>query len=136
MSKQTITIKLSNNNGDEIEYELPAKNVVCDRCEGHGTHLNPSIGNHAYSSEEFYESFPDEEDREQYFARGGIYDVRCESCKGNNVVLIVDAEACESNTRLAPIYSAWEKQEIEAEREMADWRAEMRMESMMLGEEY
>jgi DnaJ-class molecular chaperone len=135
MSTQTITVTLCDDNGDEQEHILPAKNEVCSRCEGYGTHLNPSIGSHAYTAEEFYDSF-DEEGREEYFRRGGIYDVTCECCKGKNVVLLVDEDACKSNPTLKPIFEAWEKQEIRARREMDDWRAEQRHEAMMLGEEY
>ena len=79
---------------EEEEHELPAKHVVCSRCEGYGTHLHPAIGQHAYSQEEFAESFPDDEDREAYFARGGKYDVACEECKGARVVVEIDESAC------------------------------------------
>ena len=75
--------------GEEITHSFPAVNEVCDRCEGFGTHLNPSIGNHAYSREEFEESF-DEEEQEEYFRHGGRYDVQCEVCNGNKVILVVD----------------------------------------------
>lgn len=42
-----------NEDGDEVTAKVPHVNEVCDRCEGHGTHLTPSIGMHAYSAEEF-----------------------------------------------------------------------------------
>lgn len=132
---QTITVTVYGDNGEEHEHELPAKNEVCSRCEGYGTHLNPSIGSHAYTAEEFYESF-DEEGRDEYFRRGGIYDVTCEVCKGKNVVLLVDEEACKSHSVLKPIFEAWEKQEIQRQRDEDEWRQEMRHEAMMLGEEY
>jgi hypothetical protein len=90
VSKGTITITLENEEGEEISHTLPAVNEVCDRCEGFGTHLNPNIGQHAYSPEEFNEAFDDEESREAYFTRGGMYDVQCEECHGNKVILIVD----------------------------------------------
>lgn len=130
---QKITITLYGDDGEEHEHELPAKNEVCSRCEGYGTHLNPSIGEHAYTPEEFYESF-DEEGREEYFRRGGIYDVTCECCKGRNVVLMVDEEACKDNANLKPIYEAWLKQEEQRLHDEAEWRAEQRWESGMLGE--
>lgn len=88
----TKTVTYENDDGEEIKIDLPAKNEVCDRCEGFGTHLTPSIGEHAYSREEFEEAFSDEENRAQYFQRGGIYDVTCEGCRGNKVVLVVDEE--------------------------------------------
>jgi hypothetical protein len=89
-----ITIKLIEDDS-EIEYKLPSKMKVCSRCEGYGSHLTPSIGQHAYSREEFEESFYDPEDQEQYFKRGGIYDVPCEVCHGNNVISIPNEDACD-----------------------------------------
>lgn len=80
---------------EEVTVPLPHKNEVCPRCEGVGTHLTPSIGNHAYSREEFDEAFePGSEEREAYFSRGGRYDVTCEKCGGKNVILVVDEAAC------------------------------------------
>lgn len=88
----TLTMKWTYDiDGDEVEVDLPAKYEVCGTCEGNGTHLNPSIGQHAYSSEEFYESF-DEEEQEQYFKRGGMYDVQCEECNGKRVIAVPDFE--------------------------------------------
>lgn len=75
--------------GEEVSHIFPSTNEVCHRCEGYGTHLNPSIGQHAYTMEEFNESF-DDEGKEEYFKRGGIYDVTCEVCKGNKVLPTVD----------------------------------------------
>jgi hypothetical protein len=92
--KQTIEIKSSDDRGNEITHTLPARFVVCSRCEGHGTHLTPSIGEHAYTAEEFAEAFSDEEQRVEYFKRGGIYDETCHDCKGVRVVLEVDRDAC------------------------------------------
>lgn len=70
----------------EVEHTVPGKFAVCDDCEGHGTVLNEAIRNHCYSAEEFYREF-DEEEREEYFKRGGRYDVQCPTCKGKNVVI-------------------------------------------------
>lgn len=75
------------------EVELPCSFSVCPRCDGHGSILTPSIGEHAYSSEEFNETFHDDEDREAYFTRGGKYDVTCPVCSGKNVVPTPDREA-------------------------------------------
>jgi hypothetical protein len=46
---------------------------------------------HAYSAEEFFDEF-DEEEREEYFRPGGRYDVQCETCGGKNVILVVDED--------------------------------------------
>jgi len=92
-------MKLNDNLREYLEMEgvdlnkIKTCKEVCPRCEGHGTHLTPSIGNHAYTMEEFNETFWEEEDRAEYFKRGGIYDVICEECKGANVVDVMDEDA-------------------------------------------
>lgn len=75
--------------GDEIEVALPAKNVVCSRCDGEGKHVNPAVDGNGISQEEFDQD-PDFE--EAY--RSGRYDVQCLECKGNKVVKEVDHVAC------------------------------------------
>jgi len=77
-------------NGESIMETLPAKFIVCPECEGHGVVLNPSMAGHCYTQEDFNEAFDDEDDRAEYFKRGGKYDVQCPHCKGKNVVLVVD----------------------------------------------
>lgn len=106
---------------EEVIHQFPAKNEVCSRCEGYGTHLNPNIGEHAYSVEEFNESFPDYEDKEEYFRRGGIYDVACHDCKGNKIVLVVDED--QLNKEQKDLYTQYQKHE----EQVARWNAEERM---------
>jgi hypothetical protein len=110
----TKTFAIFDEDGDELEIALPVKLEVCSRCEGHGTHLTPSIGEHAYTQEEFYDSF-DEEGREEYFRRGGMYDVTCHDCKGKNVVPVVDEEACKRDPKLKADYALlrahWEEED-------------------------
>jgi len=121
MSKQNeIVLKLYDEEGDEVEHTFPSKNEVCPTCEGFGTHLNPSIGNHAYTMEEFNESF-DEEGKEEYFRRGGIYDVTCEECKGNKVIQVVDEDHLSDEQK--KLYAEWEEQE---EERISDERADAR----------
>lgn len=86
-----IQFTIENEDGEESVVDLPTKFTVCPRCEGHGTHLHPDIGGHAYTSEEFNESF-DYEEREEYFRHGGRYDVACEECNGLRVVSVVNEE--------------------------------------------
>lgn len=83
--------------GTEEELELPAKHAVCRKCEGHGTHLRDGMREHAYTREEFEEAFHDEEDRAEYFKRGGIYDVQCTECSGLRVVVAVDRARAKSD---------------------------------------
>ncbi len=112
---------------DEEEHDLPAKFDVCSNCKGHGSHLNESMRNHAYSADEMAEF--EEEEREEYSKRGGIYDVTCETCEGKRVEKVVDEDKCDP--ALLKLY-----QETEAQR--SQWRAEeaqeQRMEARMLGE--
>jgi len=65
--------------GDDIA--LPAKFEVCTRCEGAGSHVNPSIDGHGISAEQMAE---DPEFAEDYFA--GVYDITCSVCGGERVV--------------------------------------------------
>lgn len=120
MSRQgEIELTWYNEDGDEVTHSFPCKNEVCHRCEGYGTHLNPSIGNHAYSQEEFYESF-DEEEAEEYFKRGGRYDVTCEECKGNKVIEVVDESKLSDEQK--KLYAEYEESEEESARQDAEDR--------------
>jgi hypothetical protein len=115
-----IVLKWYDEEGEEVEHTFPAKNEVCHRCEGYGTHLTPSIGNHAYSMEEFNESFDDEEDRAAYFQRGGKYDVQCEECHGNKVLPVVDEARLSDEQK--KLYAEWEESEEERARSDAEDR--------------
>lgn len=74
--------------GNYFEVMLPAKRIVCPRCDGTGTHVNPNIDGHGISPDEFNQ---DPDFKEAYFR--GDYDVTCEECHGRNVVEVVDWEA-------------------------------------------
>ena len=95
-------------NGERIVESLPAKFIVCPECEGHGTVLNPSMKEHCYTPEEFDETFSLDE-QEEYFKRGGRYDVQCPNCKGKNVVLVVDEDACQegANKVILDAHEKW-----------------------------
>lgn len=75
-------------------------------------------GNYAYSQEEFNESF-DEDERSEYFTRGGMYDITCLDCKGKNVVLVIDEDACVSEEQKAILvaYLAYEGRKAQDEAE-------------------
>lgn len=103
-----IKFTVEDDDGNEVEHTLPSKFEVCSRCEGHGTHLHPDIGGHAYTPEEFAESF-DDEGREEYFRHGGIYDVTCKRCGGRRVVPEVDEEACRSAEQKAALELYWKR---------------------------
>lgn len=104
---------------------LPALRMVCPRCEGDGYILSE----HAYSQEEFNEAFHDEEERAQYFKRGGIYDISCPECGGRNVVDSIDWEWLVVQTKKSKVALL---ARIEADRDATmQYEAECRMERLM-----
>jgi len=126
--RDKIEFTVEDDQGEEVTHELPAVMEVCGRCDGHGTHLNPNIGQHAYTPEEFRESFDDEEAAE-YFKRGGIYDVTCEECGGRNVVPVVDRDNADKT--ILALYDKKMKDDAEYE---AMARSEARMLNAMGGD--
>jgi hypothetical protein len=126
MATTTITFTHETSGGLEITHTLPARFEVCGRCEGHGSHLTPSIGEHAYTREEFDETFHDPDDRAEYFRRGGIYDVECTECHGRRVVPVVhEAEATRTRRgrRVLAIFEALQERHA---RMLAEERREAR----------
>ncbi len=92
-----------------VTVALPAKRIVCDRCNGTGVH-DPSAFSNGFTGEEMDQ---DPDFKEAYFS--GRYDVTCEECNGNRVVDVVDDE--QLRPRMARRY--WDRVEetnaIEAE---------------------
>jgi hypothetical protein len=129
---ETITITIENDEGEETEHELPSKMEVCYDCEGHGMVLNESMRYHAYTCDD--EEMHDPEFREEYFRRGGIYDVQCPTCKGRNVIKVIDREMVEKNEALKPILAQWDEQEEDRAQADAEYEAECRMERMFCGD--
>jgi len=133
MSK-TITVSYIVYNEDseedqEVTLELPAIMKVCYDCDGHGYVLNESMRNHCYSEEEFNETFWDDKDKEQYLKRGGIYDVECPTCRGANVVPVVNEAAIPSHLKEEyNTYKKWAREDA-MEREWEE--QQYRMERMM-----
>jgi hypothetical protein len=119
----TIDVKIYDDNGDYEVHTFPAKYEVCGRCHGEGTHLIPSIGEYAYSMEEFFEAFSDEEDRDEYFRRGGKYDVTCLTCKGQRVILVIDDEQCSGDQKeVLEVYYEQEREDAYYDRMCAEER--------------
>lgn len=100
--------------GIEIEAAIPGKYEVCSRCEGAGTHVNPSIDGHGISAEEWANEW-DPEEREDYLR--GVYDVQCEECAGLRVVLVPDRDV--ADPVLLQIWDEQQQQEAEWRREQA-----------------
>lgn len=94
---------------------LPTKWAICDCCRGSGTMENPAFSN-GFTLDEFYETFDDEESREDYFA--GAYDVVCDECEGSGKVQVLDVERCTfSQKRLAVTYRKEAREDAKEARE-------------------
>lgn len=120
---RTINLELYDTNEDVmVEHRVPAKWVICHRCDGNGTHVNPNVDGHGISPEEFDE---DPDFRENYFA--GVYDVRCDAGCTDGKALVPNEEAM--NPAQKQILKQWEKEQEDKAREEADDRHTMRMEN-------
>lgn len=80
----SIRVWVETAKGNKFELPLPAKRVVCPRCDGSGVHDHPSFSNGV-------SGLDDPDFAKEYFR--GTYDVRCEECDGKNIVLVVDEDA-------------------------------------------
>lgn len=99
---------------------VPSHKEVCGDCNGHGTVLNPSMRYHAYTAEDLRDW--SEEEKEQYFMRGGIYDVTCPTCRGRNVVDAINRGDIRKGTPEHYALAAFDQMErdrSEFERELA-----------------
>jgi DnaJ-class molecular chaperone len=75
----------SKRTGFEYTIKVPGKFVVCEECQGSGRVLRDGLRGHAFSSEELFE--------DEGFAEGylrGDYDVKCDVCHGERLVLEPD----------------------------------------------
>lgn len=96
MHKHTVTLTIYDDENDsEEEVEFPGKNEVCSRCDGFGTHVDPNIDGNGITASEWEEW--DQEDRESYM--DGEYDVTCEECSGDKVVMVPDVSLCSSEQK-------------------------------------
>ena len=119
-TRMVAIIEWEDDDGNELESEIPIKFVVCDRCHGKGSHCNPAVDGHGLTREDFAE---DPDFAEDYFR--GVYDVACESCGGRRVMpdVAVDPDKLTGEAAAAYRFAC----------DRAAWRAEdartMRMES-------
>lgn len=99
----------------EIEEQmitLPAKFIVCDVCNGKGSHVNPAIDAHGITQEEY--STWSHEEKDDYF--NGGYDVPCMTCHGRRVVPVIDeANIKDDQKELLHAVRQCEKEEREFE---------------------
>lgn len=133
----SFDVTIENESGEEFTFVVPAKFQVCPRCQGHGYHLREAIGSYGYSREEFDEAFWDEEDRQEYFTRGGKYDVVCRTCNGARVEPVFDNQQIKRKAAYDKEFEENFKLLVDMERDAARYeaevRAERRMEAMMGG---
>lgn len=107
-----IYVTIETEDGELNKVALPTFMAVCGRCEGRGTHVNPSIDGNGLPEE----WVNDDDFMDDY--RGGRYDVVCEECGGQNVIEMVDEENC--LPELLEIY-------FEEMQELQDYENERRM---------
>lgn len=135
---------------DEIEEVtvFPATFVVCELCNGKGSHVNPSIdaGGISFDDEFWADDYDDNYDDEADYDldgdcdeadalrkeiatsryRRGDYDVPCVCCAGKRVVLQIDRSASE-RAGLGAALKAWDEHLEEEAEYAAERRAERRM---------
>jgi hypothetical protein len=103
--------------GFDVEIELPWKWGVCPVCEGKGSHVNPAIDCNGLTAEDFAD---DPDFAESYFK--GHFDQPCNLCRGRTTIPIVDEE------RLTPEEKEAYEEHLRCEDDgRAEQIAEMRM---------
>ncbi len=105
-----------------VTMVVPFHYVVCQTCEGRGSHVNPDIDRQGLSSEDFAE---DPDFRDSYF--DGSYDVTCYGCSGRRVVPEPVLERFTPEQRAA--WDAWEERLADDAREAYADAQTMRWES-------
>lgn len=97
---------------DEYFLDVPWKYVICDHCNGHGTHVNPSIDGNGITSEEWDRDW-DDDAREDYFA--GVYDVSCEARCHEGKIMVPNTD--NMTEEMQKIIKKWEHEESERDYE-------------------
>lgn len=75
---------------NDTEFLFPGRFEVCPRCRGSRTHVNPAIDGNGITASEMEELGDDF--RDDYVA--GVYDVQCQECDGDGLVLVLDEGRC------------------------------------------
>jgi hypothetical protein len=119
----TIKVMTHDEEGDELELELPACWIICPRCRGEGKHSNPSIDGNGITASEWAEW--DGEEREHYMT--GEYDVDCQAGCSDGKRLVPDPDRMTAEQLMD--LKNWEEYEREAQREEAEDRRTRMMES-------
>lgn len=94
---KTTNRLIATDDGAELELAVPFKWVICGRCNGNGTHTNPSIDGHGITADEWNGPDWDDESREAYL--DGSYDVQCSECNGSGKVQEQDYDSLPDEVR-------------------------------------
>jgi hypothetical protein len=114
---------------EDQDIEVPAKFEVCERCNGHGKHVNPSIDGNGITGSELAELQHEDPNFLDDYTQG-VYDVTCYECKGKRVVLQPDWDRLRGDPKLKKQVQEW----LDCEAEMAaEQAAELRMQEAMSG---
>lgn len=105
-------VKIDETDEDWTFAVFPAKFEVCGNCNGKGSHVNRAIDGNGLSDE--LSSDPDF--CEDYLS--GVYDVRCDVCGGQRVVLVPASEAGEQAVQQVMQQHYASEAEVAAERRM------------------
>ena len=105
---------------DKKYIEFPAKYIVCYVCEGRGSYVNPSVDEHGIDPRDMDEDFA-----ESYFE--GAFDVTCQYCCGQRVVLTIDRINPDIDQQLLFLIDKEQEERNIAERE---YRALVRSEQL------
>jgi hypothetical protein len=122
----TMRVKVYDSDGEEeVTHTIPAKWEICSRCEGSGSHVNPSIDGHGITSDEWNGPDWDDESRETYMSGG--YDVACEAgCQGGKV-LVPDPDGASAKAK--EVIARYQGQQEEEARDRAADARTLYMES-------
>jgi len=90
--QKRIVANFLDKNGTYSELIVAAQKIICPRCDGNGTHVNPSI-----DLELTLDDLSDPDFSEAY--RRGDYDVNCEQCNGEKIVLVPDENSLTEEQR-------------------------------------
>lgn len=109
---ETHHLYLENFNFKNELVTIPGQMSVCSRCQGLGTHSNPSIDGNGLSND----CLSDSDFMEDYMS--GVYDILCEDCDGRNVVPTVNKKDFTSNDwAIYKQHQEFERQDWEMEQE-------------------
>jgi hypothetical protein len=111
IDRMVADVLIIDEDGDEVEVEVPFVWTVCPTCDGRGKHVNPSVDAGGLSADDFAQ---DPDFRESYFSGG--YDVACYGCKGRTTVPEIDTDRASADI-VGAIH--------EAEMADAEYRAEV-----------